>query len=95
MQLIDCYYLNFVLQWARNGLHRNDNTNVPPHLTRILVEQEALGDKITKLQMFINNNPIYNTLSETKKTLMIKQLTVMNEYFHILEERIKEESVSK
>lgn len=88
-------HLNFVLQWARNGLHRNNNTNVPPHLTRMLVEQEALGDKITKLQMFINNNTIYNTLSETKKTLMIKQLTVMDEYFHILEERIKEESVSK
>ena len=45
--------------------------------------------------MFIANNPIFNTLPETKKTLMVKQLTAMDEYFHILEERIKEESVNK
>lgn len=86
-------HLGFVLQWAKNGLHKTNKDEA--YITRMLAEQEALGDKITKLRMFIANNPIFNTLPETKKTLMTKQLIVMDEYFHILEERIKEESVSK
>lgn len=86
-------HLGFVLQWAKNGLNKTNKDEA--YITRMLAEQEALGDKITKLRMFIANNPIFNTLPETKKTLMTKQLTVMDEYFHILEERIKEESVSK
>lgn len=86
-------HLGFVLQWAKNGLHKTNKDEA--YITRMLAEQEALGDKIIKLRMFIANNPIFNTLPETKKTLMTKQLTAMDEYFHILEERIKEESVSK
>lgn len=86
-------HLGFVLQWAKHGLHKTNKDEA--YVTRMLAEQEALGDKITKLRMFIANNPIFNTLPETKKTLMVKQLTAMDEYFHILEERIKEESVSK
>lgn len=86
-------HLGFVLQWAKNGLNKTNKDEA--YITRMLAEQEALGDKITKLRMFITSNPIFNTLPETKKTLMIKQLTAMDEYFHILEERIKEESVSK
>ena len=86
-------HLGFVLQWAKYGLHKINKDEV--YITRMLAEQEALGDKITKLRMFIANNPIFNTLPETKKTLMVKQLTAMDEYFHILEERIKEESVSR
>ena len=86
-------HLGFVLQWAKNGLNKTNKDEA--YITRILAEQEALGDKITKLRMFIANNPIFDTLPETKKTLMVKQLTAMDEYFHILEERIKEESVSK
>lgn len=89
-------HLGFVLQWAKYGLNKtNNDINIPPHVLRMMKEQEELGDKITKLQMFISNSPIFNTLSETKKTLMTKQLTHMSDYFHILEERIKEESVSK
>lgn len=86
-------HLGFVLQWAKYGLNKPNKDE--DYITRMLAEQEALGDKITKLRMFIANNPIFNTLPETKKTLMVKQLTAMDEYFHILEERIKEESVSK
>ena len=86
-------HLGFVLQWAKFGLHKINKDEA--YITRMLAEQEALGDKITKLRMFIANNPIFNNLPETKKTLMVKQLTAMDEYFHILEERIKEESVSK
>lgn len=86
-------HLGFVLQWAKYGLRKINKDEA--YITRMLAEQEALGDKITKLRMFIANNPIFNTLPETKKTLMVKQLTAMDEYFHILEERIKEESVSK
>lgn len=89
-------HLGFVLQWAKNGLNKtNNDINIPPHVLRMMKEQEELGDKITKLQMFISNSPIFNTLSETKKTLMTKQLTHMSDYFHVLEERIKEESVNK
>lgn len=86
-------HLGFVLQWAKNGLHKTNKDEA--YIIRMLAEQATLGDKITKLRIFIANNPIFNTLPETKKTLMTKQLTVMDEYFHILEERIKEESVSK
>ena len=86
-------HLGFVLQWAKYGLNKTNKDEA--YITRMLAEQKALGDKITKLQMFINSNPIFNTLPETKKTLMTAQLKAMNEYFHILKERIKEESVSK
>ena len=86
-------HLGFVLQWAKYGLRKINKDET--YITRMLAEQEALGDKITKLRMFIANNPIFNTLPKTKKNLMVKQLTAMDEYFHILEERIKEESVSK
>lgn len=86
-------HLGFVLQWARHGLYKTNKDK--SHLNRMIDEQEALGDKITKLRMFISNNPIFNTLPEIKKNLMIKQLTAMDEYFHILEERIKEESVNQ
>lgn len=86
-------HLGFVLQWAKNGLHKTDKDE--SYLIRLMDEREALINKITKLNNFITSNPIFKTLSESKQSLLHKQRDAMDEYCYILDERIKEESVSK
>lgn len=59
-----------------------------PHQERVVIETKELDDKITKLDEFIMNNPIFKNLSEEDQNLMIQQVRSMQYYFGILVERI-------
>lgn len=61
---------------------------VQPHVKRMLDEASELNTKIAALTVFINENPIYKTLSEHDKFLLRKQLAHMYDYFYTLNERI-------
>lgn len=55
---------------------------------RIQLEQTELKDKLTKLEDFINNNPIFDTLGKVDKNLLIKQREIMQQYFQVLQLRL-------
>lgn len=61
------------------------------HLQRMLIERYELYAKELALEKFINENPIFEKLSNYKKELMAKQLNLMTQYRETLEERIKAE----
>lgn len=91
--------LDFVLQWAKYGLNKDDDqipvedvdttaTSIPPHVQRMMIERNELKDKVTKLDKFIGSNRIFVTLSEEERKDMIDQLTSMIVYLDCLERRI-------
>lgn len=55
---------------------------------RIQSEQAELKDKLTKLEDFINNNPIFESLGKVDKNLQIKQREIMQQYFQVLQLRL-------
>lgn len=59
-------------------------------LDRLTEEQEQLLDKVTKLEIFINNNPAFLTVSEIQKVLLVTQLKAMKLYLYTLDERIND-----
>ena len=59
-----------------------------PHVERMVTEREELSEKVTKLEEFILNNPVFGTLPECKRILLEKQFEVMVTYEGILTERI-------
>ena len=91
--------LSFVLQWAKNGLEiasvkspveegDSDASAIPPHVQRMMIERDELKDKVLKLDKFIDNNPIFTTLSEKEQKDMRGRLTNMFNYLYCLERRI-------
>jgi hypothetical protein len=60
---------------------------------RLLVERDALNINAKKLEDFIYENPVYDTLSKDKQKLACQQLAFMEGYCRILNERIKLENI--
>lgn len=58
-------------------------------------EQERLLDKVTKLESFIKKNPIFLTVSEMQRVLLITQLNAMKLYLYTLDERIYVKQITK
>jgi len=56
---------------------------------RVTKEVLELRTKITKLGIFIVDNPAYSELDHKQKELLQRQRTIMLEYASILDERIK------
>ncbi len=59
--------------------------------TRIVTEAEELSKKIESLDIFINHDPMFTTLSPKQRKLLQLQHTVMNQYLEILHRRIVNE----
>lgn len=59
-----------------------------PHVERMVIEREELSEKVTKLEEFILNNPVFGALPEYKRILLEKQFEAMVTYEGILTERI-------
>ena len=61
---------------------------LPHHVERMVTEREELSEKVTKLEEFILNNPVFGALPECKRILLEKQFEAMVTYEGILTERI-------
>lgn len=61
---------------------------VPPHQQRVLDEKACRDIEITKLDEFIQRNPLFSTLPKAEQARMKRQLDVMQELSEILDERI-------
>ena len=70
-------------KWLKVG-----DSPIPPHQERVVTEMLELDKKITGLDEFIVNNPIYKTLPEDEQVRLIQQTRAMSYYFSILIERI-------
>lgn len=64
------------------------SSTLPPHQQRVLDEKECRDIEITKLDEFIQRNPLFGNLSEAEQKRMKRQLDVMHELSSILGERI-------
>ena len=61
---------------------------VPPHQLRVLDEKQELDIRITKLDEFIQRNPLFAKLPEAERARLKRQLDVQHELSSILGERI-------
>ncbi|KGA24913.1 hypothetical protein AO825_08295 [Pectobacterium brasiliense] len=59
-----------------------------PHQQRVVDEQTDLEDKITKLNSFIAQSPIFAGLDATQQGLLMAQVGAMSSYLEILNLRI-------
>jgi hypothetical protein len=57
-------------------------------LDRLQEEKEQLLDKVIKLEDFIEKNPVFLTVSEMQRVLLVTQLNAMKLYLYTLDERI-------
>lgn len=80
-------HLGFVLQWAKYGLKPKEEV-LPPHVQRMVAEHKELEQRLTKLALFIDNSPNFEDLEIEEQERMKKQRVSMDEYFHILNERL-------
>ena len=80
-------HLGFVLQWARNGLKYKEEV-LPPHVQRLVEEHKEVEQRLTNLAVFIDNSPNFNSLEIQEQERLKKQRVFMDEYFHILDERL-------
>ena len=80
-------HLGFVLQWAKCGLKKEEV--LPPHVQRTIEEHKEVERRLTKLAIFIDNNPNFNGLEVEERERLKHQRIVMDEYFHILDERLR------
>lgn len=55
---------------------------------RLLMEKNDLQEKVTKLEDFIENNPMFKEVNEMQRVLLVTQLNCMKMYLYTLEERI-------
>lgn len=84
-------HMGFVLQWAKFGLVGNNEkrvSNVPPHVARVIEEYKQLYERTQKLGVFINDNPLFKTLSEDEQEDMKDQLMSMQKYSNTLARRL-------
>ena len=63
-------------------------SNLPPHQKRVLDEKQDRDTEITKLDEFIQRNPLFGKLPEAEQARLKRQLDVMHELSLILGERI-------
>ncbi|AFN69744.1 hypothetical protein Aes012_114 [Aeromonas phage Aes012] len=62
------------------------------HLQRMKDELSELGERLNKLNDFINMSDIYKTLDPDEKFLMEQQYIAMDRYYDMLKRRIKRQS---
>jgi hypothetical protein len=60
-----------------------------PFQERVITEQTELKNKIEKLEMFLESS-IFMTLSKAEQGRLKRQLTYMELYHNVLQERIEE-----
>lgn len=58
-----------------------------PHQQRVVVERDDLVDKIGKLAKFLDSTIFYN-LHQSEQDRLVRQLSFMNSYAEVLNERI-------
>lgn len=76
-----------MLEHCINGSDTGES-NLPPHQQRLLDEKQELDIRITKLDEFIERNPLFGNLPDAEQARMKRQLDVMHELSSILSERI-------
>ena len=54
----------------------------------MMVEHNQVEERLTKLSIFIDNNPVFKNLDSGEQERMKKQRISMDEYFVVLGERI-------
>ena len=81
-------HLGFVLQWARNGLKPKEEA-LPPYVQRLIKEHDEVGQRLTNLAGFIDYGANFKALEVEEQERLKKQRVSMDEYFHILDERLK------
>ena len=79
-------HLGFVLQWAKYGLKKEEVLS--PYVQRLVEEHKEVEQRLTKLAVFIDNSPNFNGLEIQEQERLKKQRVFMDEYFHILDERL-------
>lgn len=79
-------HLGFVLQWAKCGLKREQV--LPPHVQRMIEEHKEVEQRLTKLSTFIDFGANFKALEVEEQERLKKQRVFMDEYFHILDERL-------
>lgn len=79
-------HLGFVLQWAKYGLKREQV--LPPHVQRMIEEYKEVEQRLTKLSTFIDFGANFKALEVEEQERLKKQRVFMDEYFHILDERL-------
>jgi hypothetical protein len=57
-------------------------------LKRLDDEHSELNEKVEKLEDFIENNPVFKTVGEMQRVLLVTQLNAMKLYLYTLNERI-------
>lgn len=60
-----------------------------PHEQRVVDERQELFDKHQKLEAFVNEGGIFETLPQRDQELLRRQYSVMEDYLDILNERIE------
>ena len=63
-------------------------SSLPPYQQRVLDEKQCRDIDISKLDEFIQRNPVFGQLPEAEQARMKRQLDVMHELSTILGERI-------
>lgn len=81
-------HLGFVLQWAKYDLKEGIKNTYPPHIQRVIDENNQLVERSVKLANFIANNPIFKNLPIEEQEAMKEQLVHMNKYSNILSDRL-------
>ena len=69
-------------------MSEENNLKLEPHQQRVLDEKIELEDRFKKLDQFILDNPIFQSLSEEDQVLMKDQKRYMEGYLSVLEKRI-------
>ena len=64
------------------------STDRPPHQQRVIDEKSDLDDRLSKLGVFIRDNPLFPQLPEDEQDRLQHQSLVMSEYSEILAARI-------
>ncbi len=59
-----------------------------PHIQRVVDEKDALDEKLTKLDTFIQMNPLLRQCSEAEQDRLRRQSSIMHDYSDVLGERI-------
>jgi len=65
-----------------------DASGFAPHQQRVIVERRELKDRLLKLRIFINNSPVFRTLSEDEQDRLGRQMLIMQLYLDVLSERV-------
>ena len=63
-------------------------SDLQPHQQRVVDEKTELDEKLNKLHSFIQESPIFATLSDAEQHRLRRQDLIMAEYSQILSERI-------